>query len=75
MADVTYLRTTDERPYDSVLFCPICGIEVHVARARAGETMGIADPYEAEAAATAHMSTEHPGVTIDDLRRLVGCPA
>lgn len=28
-----YVRTTEPRPYDSVLFCGICGLEVHVSRA------------------------------------------
>lgn len=28
----TYTRTSEPEPYDSVLFCGICGVEVHVTR-------------------------------------------
>ncbi len=50
-----FMRTTTQRPYDSVLFCGICGLEVHVTRADELITEG-----EVEDFAVTHLDLFHP---------------
>lgn len=50
----SYQRTTKPEPYDSVLFCGICGIEVDVTRDRE-----IYVPQRADRNAEYHLATYH----------------
>lgn len=56
-----YIRTTEPMPYDRVLFCALCDIEIHVTR---GDMMG---PYsdqfsedELELRCEQHLKKAHP---------------
>lgn len=62
-----YTRTTEPQPYDSVLFCGICHVEVHVTRwsdkSRVHEwSQGELEYWvmESERKARAHLEAEHP---------------
>src|SRR5262249_30669181 len=54
----SYTRTSEPRPYDSVLFCGICGVEVHVSRDDE-RAAGYAHANRAEANARAHLGEHH----------------
>ena len=55
----TYLRTSEPRPYDSVLFCPLCRVEIHVTRAHDRRPTR-AVSLEAERACEEHLHRAHP---------------
>lgn len=52
-----YQRTTEPRPYDSVLFCGICGVEVHVSRS--DDMFAAFNLEEAEQVCVNHLAEKH----------------
>lgn len=62
-----YIRTSEPKPYDSVLFCGICGIEVHLTRWEEKRRVDVWSEDEllawtlrGEQSARAHLKAEHP---------------
>jgi hypothetical protein len=50
----SYQRTTEPQPYDNVLWCRMCGLEVHVVRAGSYEPLVVS-----EQACAAHLREHH----------------